>query len=89
MVKHTQTIPWLSPTNCLNLFDHFVRLLLKGLTTFLAVFLEISLTRIGLRPNFKSRILSGHAKKDSNDDLLRFYSTLLMKKCFVKFANAF
>ena len=24
MVKHTQTIPWLLPTNCLNVFDYFV-----------------------------------------------------------------
>ena len=30
MVKHTQTIPWLLPTNCLSVFDHFVRLALKG-----------------------------------------------------------
>ena len=27
MVKHTQTIPW----NCLSVFNHFVRLTLKGL----------------------------------------------------------
>ena len=32
MVKHTQTIPRQQPTNCLNVFDHFVRLVLKGLT---------------------------------------------------------
>ena len=32
MVKHTQTIRWLLPTNCLILFDHFVGLVLKGLT---------------------------------------------------------
>ena len=29
MVKHTQTICWLLPTNCLSLFDHFVVSLLK------------------------------------------------------------
>ena len=31
MVKHTQTIRWLLPTNFLSLFDHFVGLALKGL----------------------------------------------------------
>ena len=29
--KHTQTIHWLLPTNCLNVFDYFVGLLLKVL----------------------------------------------------------
>ena len=32
MVKHTQTICRQQPTNCLNVFDHFVGLVLKGLT---------------------------------------------------------
>ena len=31
MVKHTQTILRLLPTNCLSVFDHFVGLALKGL----------------------------------------------------------
>ena len=31
MVKHTQTICRLLPTNCLSVFDHFVGLALKGL----------------------------------------------------------
>ena len=31
MVKCTQTIRWQLPTNCLSVFDHFVRLVLKGL----------------------------------------------------------
>ena len=30
MVKHTQAIRRLLPTNCLSLFDHFVGLALKG-----------------------------------------------------------
>ena len=34
MVKHTQTIRRLLPTNCLSVFDHFVGLLLKGLMFF-------------------------------------------------------
>ena len=32
MVKHTQTIRPLLPTNCLSVFDHFVGLTLKELT---------------------------------------------------------
>ena len=31
MVKHTQTIRWQIPTNCLSVFDHFVGLAIKGL----------------------------------------------------------
>ena len=31
LVKHTQTIHRLLPTNCLNVFDHFVGLVIKGL----------------------------------------------------------
>ena len=31
MVKHTQTIRWLLPWNCLSVFDHFVGLALEGL----------------------------------------------------------
>ena len=31
MVKHIQTIRWQQPTNCLSVFEHFVRLTLKGL----------------------------------------------------------
>ena len=31
MVKHTQAIRWQQPTKCLSVFDHFVKLALKGL----------------------------------------------------------
>ena len=31
MVKHTQTICPQQPTNCLNVFNHFLRLAVKGL----------------------------------------------------------
>ena len=31
MVKHTQAIRRLSPTNCLSVFDHFMGLVLKAL----------------------------------------------------------
>ena len=32
MVKHTQTIRRKQPTNCLNVFDHFEGLALRGLS---------------------------------------------------------
>ena len=32
MAKHTQTIRQLLPISCLSIFDHYVRLALKGLT---------------------------------------------------------
>ena len=35
MVKHTQTVRRQKPTNCLSVFDHFVELAIKGLTSFL------------------------------------------------------
>ena len=35
MVKHTQTIRRLEPTNCLSVFDHYDGLTLKGLKFFL------------------------------------------------------
>ena len=39
MVKHTHTIRWQKPTNCLSVFDHFVRLTLKGLKSLSSLFL--------------------------------------------------
>ena len=38
MVKHSQTIPRLLPANCLNVFDHFGGLALKGLIQILSKF---------------------------------------------------
>ena len=35
MVKHTQAIRQLLPTNCLSVFNHFVGLALKGLRHYL------------------------------------------------------
>ena len=32
MVKDTQTVRWQQPTNCLGVFDHFLRWALKGLS---------------------------------------------------------
>ena len=37
MVKHTETIRRQKPTNCFSVFDHFVVLVLKGLTYFLSL----------------------------------------------------
>ena len=39
MVKHNKTICRLLPTNCLSVFDHFVRLVLKGLMVLYIVIL--------------------------------------------------
>ena len=41
MVKHTQTIHWLLPTNCLSLFDRSVGLVPKGLILNLNIRLKI------------------------------------------------
>ena len=49
MVKHTQTIRRFLPTNCLNVFDHFVGLALKKLRTLLhdnSLLLSYSAARI-------------------------------------------
>ena len=36
MVKHTQTIHRQKPTNCLNVFDHFIDLAFKRVNSFQA-----------------------------------------------------
>ena len=46
MVKHTQKIRRLLPTNCLSAFDHFVLLALKGLNEF--PHLKKNLPQVGL-----------------------------------------
>ena len=49
MVKHTQTIRRLLPTDCLSVFDHFVGLPFKGLNVIVFVYngLKQSLTLCG------------------------------------------
>ena len=42
MVKHTQTIRWQEPKNCLSMFDHFMGLAPKGLTLIFLATLTIS-----------------------------------------------
>ena len=44
MVKHTQTIRREQPTNCLSVFDHFVKLALKGLTVTVSVTVSVTVT---------------------------------------------
>ena len=46
MVRHTQTIRRLQPTNCLSVFDPFVGLALKGLKSFKSI----------LNRTFKSKV---------------------------------
>ena len=42
MVKHTQTVRRQFATNCLSVFDHFVKLTFKGLRWYLFVFLNVT-----------------------------------------------
>ena len=48
MVEHTQTIRQVLPTNCFSVFDHFVGLALKGLTslTFTGCIIQTNKTSI-------------------------------------------
>ena len=67
MVKHTQRIHRLLPTNCLRVFDHFVRLALKGLTFYHVLLSGIDGNYdqdIFLFVSIKSKIVltSGHGK---------------------------
>ena len=39
MVKHTETMSQLLPTNCLSVFNHFVGLAIKGLEDFMGYLL--------------------------------------------------
>ena len=47
MVKHTQTICLLLPTNILSLFDHFVGLALKGLINEFCNLIELAESILG------------------------------------------
>ena len=53
MGKHTQTIRQQKPTSCLNVFDHFVGLLLKGLVSEVPRFYFIYLFSIYLTLGIK------------------------------------
>ena len=46
MIKQTQAVRRLLPTNCLSVFDHFVALLLKGLSELIPNFLLSLSTKI-------------------------------------------
>ena len=41
MVSHTQTVRWQQPTNCFSVFDHFMGLVLKGLTPKMDLFVKM------------------------------------------------
>ena len=47
MLKYTQTIRWLLPTNCLSVLEHFVGSALKGLKIITKLF-EISTKVLGI-----------------------------------------
>ena len=49
MVKHIQTIRWEKPTNCLSVFDHFVGLALKWLTTTEMILKSLSENHISMQ----------------------------------------
>ena len=52
MVKHTQTIRRLLPTNCLSVIDHFVKLALKGLKYNIIIALCLSVNYKYIKHNF-------------------------------------
>ena len=56
MAKHTQTIRWLLPTNCLSVFDHFVGFAVKGLLQVVANFETLCIEVLSefKRINFRS-----------------------------------
>ena len=48
MVKYTQTIRRLLPTNCLSVFDHYVELAVKGLNMVFTIFMVFCLLKPAL-----------------------------------------
>ena len=60
MVKHTQTICRLLPTNCLSVFDHFVGLALNELNCVLEILKMTWCVAVGCCNNsFKKNIIKG------------------------------
>ena len=64
MVKHTQTISWQKPTNCLSMYDNLVGLALKRLNSSVERLPLISLGKVFQRrqPRNKSEFLSWQFK---------------------------
>ena len=60
MVKQTQTIRQLLPTNCLRVFDHFVGLALKGSEEF-TIFLNPFMHNVEKPPNISLKSFSVHS----------------------------
>ena len=66
MVKHIQTICRFLPTNCLSMFDHFVRLVLKVLTKILSKILIIW-------KKTKTKKLSSHLSQVAHENMKKKY----------------
>ena len=95
MVKHTQTIRQKQPTTCLNVFDHFMGLVLKGLINFRPVLITPEKFRklfLGLQKgpsaNWNESTLSMIAISNTELPLTVFYlkGTLELKKYSAKLA---
>ena len=56
MVKHTQTMRRQKPTNCLSVFDHFVKLALKGLQKIGDLKVKERFFRVKLMKSLKSLV---------------------------------
>ena len=62
MVRHTQTIRRLLPTNCLSVFEHFVGLALKGLR-YLNYFMFFTVGKNGMGEKCLGKRYSRHIRK--------------------------
>ena len=69
MIKHTQTVRRLLPTNCLSVLDHFVMLALKGL-----IWCSVSVR------SYCSQVFH---KKDVSEDFARFTAKHLCQSLFL------
>ena len=67
MFKHIQTICRFLPTNCLSMFDHFVGLVLKGLTKILSMILIIW-------KKTKTKKLSSHLSQVAHENMKKSIS---------------
>ena len=80
MVKHTQTIRLLFPTNCLSVFDHFVGLALRGLRKTCQTYMPI---------NTKTKISKGYVFIDVSMHILKELIQLNGIDYFGKNINSF
>ena len=73
MVKYSQTICWLLPTNCLSVFDHFVGFALKGLGL-------LHSNILGLMIQITSNFALALRSKQSLSDLLNLWKNSLVQE---------